>query len=104
MVKVVTSGTGTAAALKSVQVAGKPGLAEAATGAARRRGSPASRPADDCRSWVAGIVENGGNWRRARRLLLPAKSARSLGRDNCWIMELGVGGEGRDVLGGRLKV
>jgi peptidoglycan glycosyltransferase len=50
MVKVVTSGTGTAAALKSVQVAGKTGTAEVATGQPTP-GSPASLPRTIRRSW-----------------------------------------------------
>jgi peptidoglycan glycosyltransferase len=59
MVQVVSSGTGTAAAIKGVQVAGKTGTAEVATG--NSHGWFAGfAPADNPQIVVAVIVENGG--------------------------------------------
>jgi peptidoglycan glycosyltransferase len=59
MVKVVTSGTGTAAALKNVQVAGKTGTAEVASGEPDAWFAGFA-PAEDPQIVVAVLIENGG--------------------------------------------
>lgn len=59
MVQVVSSGTGTAAAIKGVQVAGKTGTAEVATGNSHAWFAGFA-PADNPQIVVAVIVENGG--------------------------------------------
>ena len=59
MVQVVKNGTGTSAALSGVQVAGKTGTAEVATGQPHAWFAGFA-PADSPRVVVAVIVENGG--------------------------------------------
>jgi len=59
MVQVVTSGTGTSAAISGVQVAGKTGTAEVADGESHAWFA-AFAPADDPRVVVAVLVENAG--------------------------------------------
>jgi penicillin-binding protein A len=59
MVQVVTSGTGTSAAINGVQVAGKTGTAEVANGEPHAWFA-AFAPADDPKVVVAVLVENGG--------------------------------------------
>ena len=60
MIEVVNSGTGTAAALKGVQVAGKTGTAEVANNAAHAWFAGFA-PAEDPRVAVVVLVENGGS-------------------------------------------
>ena len=61
MVGVVESGTGTAAKIKGVSVAGKTGTAETGTGAAPHAWFTGFAPADNPKIAVAVIVENGGD-------------------------------------------
>src|SRR5262249_45652108 len=60
MVQVVARGTGTAAQIPGVTVAGKTGTAQTGTGA-RHAWFTAFAPAEAPRYSVAGMVENGGN-------------------------------------------
>jgi peptidoglycan glycosyltransferase len=61
MEKVVTSGTGTAAQIPGVAVAGKTGTAQHAKGAAPHAWFTSFAPADDPKVAVAVVVEDGGN-------------------------------------------
>jgi len=61
MEKVVTSGTGTAAQIPGVSVAGKTGTAQSAKGAAPHAWFTSFAPADDPKVAVAVVVEDGGN-------------------------------------------
>jgi penicillin-binding protein A len=61
MEKVVTSGTGTAAQIPGVSVAGKTGTAQNAEGAAPHAWFTSFAPADDPKVAVAVVVEDGGN-------------------------------------------
>jgi peptidoglycan glycosyltransferase len=61
MEKVVTSGTGTAAQIPGVSVAGKTGTAQHAKGAAPHAWFTSFAPADDPKVAVAVVVEDGGN-------------------------------------------
>jgi len=61
MLDTVNRGTGTAARISGVQVAGKTGTAQTATGVAPHAWFVAFAPADDPQVAVAVIVENGGN-------------------------------------------
>ena len=61
MEKVVTSGTGTAAQIPGVSVAGKTGTAQHAEGAAPHAWFTSFAPADDPKVAVAVVVEDGGN-------------------------------------------
>lgn len=61
MVGVVQSGTGTAAQIKGVQVAGKTGTAETTPDVAPHAWFTGFAPADDPQVVVAVVVENGGN-------------------------------------------
>jgi peptidoglycan glycosyltransferase len=60
MVAVVENGTGTAAQIPGLRVAGKTGTAQTVEGAAPHAWFIAFAPADDPRIAVAVIVENGG--------------------------------------------
>ena len=61
MIGVVESGTGTAAQIPGIQVAGKTGTAEHAQGAAPHAWFIAFAPANDPKIAVAVVVEDGGN-------------------------------------------
>ena len=61
MVTVVQSGTGTAAQIRGVVVAGKTGTAQHATGSAPHAWFVAFAPADHPTIAVAVVVEDGGN-------------------------------------------
>lgn len=62
MVGVVKSGTGTAAQIKGISVAGKTGTAQTAAGIAPHAWFTGFAPADDPKVAVAVIVENGGDF------------------------------------------
>ena len=61
METVVTAGTGTAAQIPGVSVAGKTGTAQHAKGAAPHAWFISFAPADDPKVAVAVVVEDGGN-------------------------------------------
>ena len=61
MVDVVDKGTGTAAQISGVKVAGKTGTAQHAQGAAPHAWFTGFAPADDPQVAVAVVVESGGN-------------------------------------------
>jgi peptidoglycan glycosyltransferase len=61
MVAVVESGTGTAAQISGIEVAGKTGTAQSAEGADPHAWFIAFAPADDPEIAVAVLVENGGS-------------------------------------------
>ena len=61
MIAVVQSGSGTAAAISGVQVAGKTGTAQTSSGAAPHAWFTAFAPADDPKVAVAVLVEHGGS-------------------------------------------
>ena len=79
MVKVVTSGTGTSAALPGVQVAGKTGTAEVAN-AQPHSWFAGFAPAENPKVAVAVLVENGGTGGAVAAPIARAVMAAALGQ------------------------